>query len=193
MKKSPYNSTNQLFFLFTCVKDGRKYISKLFDSLLKQSKVNFVHYIYEDGSGDPVEDLVNDYKERSSKLKNPIVIIYEKNKTNVGLNMSTKHCIEHCNKPYFLWLNCDDWVDCDFFENLEKNVLKNERVSVFVSKMRVHFNGNFYFIPRNQYEKRLIQSKDYKRLFLSNNVLFNYCCIKYDDYINVNKNVFFYE
>ncbi len=61
-------SEKPLIFLFTCIKDGRKYIWKLFESLLEQTSNNFVHFIYDDGSNDPIEDLVETYKEKAFNL-----------------------------------------------------------------------------------------------------------------------------
>ena len=83
-----YSNEKPLFFLFTCVKDGRKYINKLFDSLLSQTKINFVHYIYEDGSNDPIEDLVLSYKEKVSKLEHPYKVIYDNKDVTDQVNVN---------------------------------------------------------------------------------------------------------
>lgn len=186
-----YNNKNPLFFLFTSVKDGRVFINKLFDSLLKQSKVNFVHYIYEDGSNDPIEDLVDIYKEKNSKLSNPIQIIYEKNPKNIGLNMATKHCIDMCNLPYFLWINCDDWVDDNFFEELEKAVRKHDDGCVFQFKTRF-YNGNKVGVrPCNNYDKYLLHFKNKNLELLANKIQYNHFCVNHKKYLEVNKNNYF--
>lgn len=112
-------------FLFTCVKDGRHYVEKLFDSLLKQTNTNFVHFIYDNGSSDPIDDLVIKYKEKASKLDKPFDVIYEKTSESIGLNLATKHCIDKCDKPYFIWIDCDNWVHKDFFKYLLKAIVKN--------------------------------------------------------------------
>ena len=185
------NSNEPLFFLFTCVKDGRKYIEKLFNSLLAQTKVNFVHYIYEDGSIDPIEDLVEIYKQKSLKLGKNIDIFYEKNPVNIGLNMATKHCIEQCNKPYFIWMNCDDWLDSHFFENLEYAVNKNKEATVFQSKMMVHYGAQTYFIPRGHYEKYLMRQSKKKDIFIGGNFHYNHFAVKTDDFFKINPSCFF--
>lgn len=118
-------------FLFTCVKDGRHFIGKLFDSLLKQTNTDFVHFIYDNGSNDPIDDLVFEYKEKVSKLKKPFDVIYEKTSESVGLNLATKHCIDKCDKPYFIWIDCDNWVHKDFFKNLLKAIKKNPNYMLF--------------------------------------------------------------
>lgn len=120
-----------LIFLFTCVKNGTKYIGKLFDSLLQQTSDNFIHYIYDDGSDDNLEELVNNYKEQAAKLGKKFQIIFERNPINIGLNMSTKHCIDVCFLEYFVWVDCDNWVDKDFILNVEKAINKNPNSSFF--------------------------------------------------------------
>ena len=112
-------------FLFTCVKDGRKYIKKLFSSLLEQTNTDFVHFIYDNGSTDPIDDLILIYKKEVAKLKKPYEVIYEKTAESVGLNMATKYCINKCDKPYFIWIDCDNWVHKNFFKNLAKEIKKH--------------------------------------------------------------------
>ena len=120
-----------LFFVFTCVKEGRPFIKRLFDSLIKQTKKNFVHFIYEDGSKDSICDLIEEYKKRVSQSNSPYEVIYEYNPRNIGLNRSTSYCINKCNCPYFIWIDCDNWVDEHFFEELEKQVKRRSNDIVF--------------------------------------------------------------
>lgn len=113
------------FFLFTCVRDGRQYIERLFESLLNQTSTNFIHFIYDNGSSDPIDDLILKYKEKVAKLKKPYEVRYEKTSESVGLNMATKYCIDKCDKPYFIWIDCDNWIHKDFFRNLKKEIDKH--------------------------------------------------------------------
>ena len=131
-KNFKYDQNKPLFFLFTCVKNGRSFIQRLFNSLLNQSKINFVHYIYEDGSDEPLGELVSNYIE-DAKEKG-IKVYYEYNDRNIGLNLSTKHCIDKCNLPFFIWIDCDNWVDESFFEELEKLQKRNKKAVVLRSK-----------------------------------------------------------
>ena len=158
MKKNDA-SKKPIFFLFTCIKDGRKYIKKLFDSLLGQTKKNFVHYIYEDGSVDSISDLVDEYKKQAASLEKPFEVIYENNEKNIGLNMATKHCIEMCDKEYFIWIDCDNWVDRDFFYNLEQTATKHPNaIMIKTSLFTVLENGNV-FTDINTSRKRRINNK----------------------------------
>lgn len=186
-----YSNEKPLFFLFTCVKDGRKYINKLFDSLLSQTKINFVHYIYEDGSNDPIEDLVLSYKEKVSKLEHPYKVIYEKNPVNIGLNMATKHCIDMCTCPYFIWIDCDNWVDKDFFLNLEKTCLKKRYPDFIKTEL---FNGTTHIERSNTGNGGDVKNKYTKyQLGMLIRRKYYYCffAIKNNFYTNLNGNNYF--
>lgn len=184
--------TEPIFFLFTCVKDGRQYIEKLFDSLIKQTSTCFVHYIYEDGSVDPIEDLVNEYRKKVSKIKNPYKIIYEKQDKNIGLNLATKHCIENCYLPFFIWAGCDDWFDKNFFYEFKKTYIKNRKSIVIRS------NVIWAWITDNgiDYRKKIGNYNDYH----SKNQLYNIARVNYktsafavniETYKKINPNIYF--
>lgn len=179
-----YDNNNPLFFVFTCIKDGRKYIRTLFKSLLIQSKVNFVHYIYEDGSDDPIDDYVDEYKKKVSLLDHPYKIIYEKNFVNIGLNMATKHCVDKCYLPYFIWIDCDNWVDSNFFEMLEKCVIRNKfplliRTHLKVLKDNILIDNKFkYFFKKN----------NYLYLFVNHHFYYSFFAVKKDEYLKINNN-----
>ena len=184
MKK--YDNKNPLFFLFTCVKDGKAYINKLFDSLLSQTKVNFVHYIYEDGSSDPVEDLVDTYKEKVSKLEHPYKVVYEKNPTNIGLNMSTKHCIDMCCCPYFIWIDCDNWVDKNFFKELEKLYLKHKNSVMLRSYLYNGSTNNMQSFSSTDIKN--INSKYPFGMLLRRKYYYSFFAVNYKFYKQINKN-----
>ena len=180
-QRTDHNKEEPLFFLITCVKDGRQFINKLFDSLIKQSRINFVHYIYEDGSAHPLDELVDDYKLKVSLLKKPYQVFYEKNPDNVGLNMATISCIKKCNCKFFIWIDCDNWVDEHFFEELEKLYLQNKKAVVLRSKRflinsttkeEIGSNDEFFYrnsiTTRSGYDKYLIFGKYYYSFFAVN-------------------------
>ena len=189
-KKNLYNAENPLFFLFTCVKEGRPYIQKLFSSLLKQTKYNFVHYIYEDGSDDPIEDLVNEYKEKASKLVNPYRVEYEKNANNIGLNMATKHCIDMCYCPYFIWIDCDNWVDENFFKELEDAAVAHKN-SIYIGSNRFDVCENFIKPYFSKKQLKLAKKKKRDIEYLCDTFGFSFFAIKHSLYLEINKNNYF--
>ena len=159
MKKNKNSLKKPMFFLFTCVKDGRKYIQKLFNSLMGQTSKNFVHYIYEDGSEDSIADLVNEYKKQAASLDEPFDVLYENSKKNIGLNMATKHCIEMCNKEYFIWIDCDNWIDKDFFYNLEQTAIKHQDAIMIKTTLYTVLDNGYIFTDIDTFQKRRINNK----------------------------------
>ena len=170
-----------IFFLFTCVKDGRKYVSKLFNSLLNQTKINFVHFIYEDGSSDPIDDLVDDYRKKANMLSTPYKVIYEKSSINIGLNMATQYCINQCDRDYFIWIDCDNYVDRNFFLELGKLARRNKKSAILRSRAVFSKNGNSNFKIANVPSVEL-------QYFLRSIFYYSFFAVKFDKYLEINKN-----
>ena len=172
MNKKP---NKPIFFLCTCIKDGNKYVDRLFNSLLRQTRVNFVHFIYEDGSTSPLGNKIIEYRSKAKKLPNPFEVIYEYNPINIGLNKSTQYCISKSNCPYFIWIDCDNWVDEHFFEELEKtyNRHKNSiilRTALFDSNnMSRTFNCGSIDETRKRHQLGLFIRKRYYYSFFAVN------------------------
>ena len=178
--------TNQkpIFFLFTCVKNGRAYINKLFDSILNQTKVNFLHFIYDDGSDDPISDLVDEYRIKASKLAHPFEVVYERNNINIGLNMATKHCIDKCSLPYFIWIDCDNWVDKNFFKNLERTARNNPDAIVLRSR-KIIFEENCTYKEK---VNRWVLNKDQTIPYFYDFYAYSAFAVKKDQYSIINPN-----
>ena len=175
------NITDKVFYLFTCVKNGRPFIRKLFDSLLHQTRFNFVHYIYEDGSTDDIEDLVNEYRAAA-----PYEVIYEKNSINIGLNLATMKCIKKCFLPFFIWIDCDNWVEYNFFEELEKLYKKNKNAVVLrTRRMLIDTNGKVISEPliNNQSIKA---KKGYDHFLIFNNYYYSFFAVSMAEYKKIN-------
>ena len=191
MLKNKSNNEAPLFFLFTCVKDGRQYINKLFDSLLSQTKINFVHYIYEDGSDEPLDEIVEQYNEEVSKLSTPYKVIYEKNPVNIGLNMATKHCIDMCFCPYFIWIDCDNWVDMNFFNELEQYILCHKNIPL-VRTLCLQSNQVINDIKKNYTFKCRHDNKQLTH-FLYGTFFYGFFAVKLECYLKLNQSNYFFD
>lgn len=176
------------FFLITCVYNGKKYIEKLFNSLLNQTKINFVHYIYDDGSTDDISDLIKDYRDKSVRLNKNIRIIYEKCDKNKGLNYSTFHAISKCDCEYFIWIDCDNWVDPEFFEELE-NVSSRNKNALVIRTNTVGINEND-LKPINKFKKRIPNRRNDIAIILDN-YYYSFFAIKVDLYKKIDPDNFF--
>ena len=185
MKKKQYNQP--LFFVFTCIKDGSEYIGRLFDCMLSQTKVNFVHYIYEDGSTKPLGKLIDQYKEDVSKLPKPYEVVYEYNLTNIGLNKSTQHCINKCNCPYFIWIDCDNYVDSSFFEELEKLYRRNKN-SLLLRSIIYNSDNKNEISKCNCGTLKEAKTKYQIGLFLRRKFYYSFFAVNYEKYKAINPN-----
>lgn len=124
----------QIIYVFTPVKDGRNHIKKLFNSFLEQTYTNFTHLIFDNGSVDPIEDLVNEYKEEIKRRNLNIKVIYEFEPKKIGLNNATITCIKKVDLPYFIWINCDDFVDKNFFLESYRFIKKHPTNIIYRTK-----------------------------------------------------------
>ena len=181
-----------LFFLFTCIKDGRLFIDKLFDSLIHQTKINFIHYIYEDGSSEPLKELIDEYKFKVSQLDTPYEVIYEYNPVNIGLTKSTQHCISKCKCSYFIWIDCDNYVEYTFFEELEKLYKRNKkslllRTTLYDSKYMKLYYCNCGLIDEAKTKYQL-------GLFIRRRYYYSFFAVNYEKYKMLNpSNIFLNE
>jgi len=166
---------NIKFFIFTCVYNGKKYINRLLDSMLKQDSNNFIHYIYDDGSTDDIGDIINEYKEKASKLDKPFKVIYERNSKNIGNLASTQHCLDKvlefkdCN--YFGWINADDWLKDRGIKTLTKCILKKQkRYDVFFYQQNLYtfVNNRLNIIKRKKTKRNLMRSGNLLPYFVQN-------------------------
>lgn len=177
-----------IFFLFTCIRDGNNYVDKLFNSLLNQTKINFVHYIYEDGSTMPLGNKISEYKKRVEKLPTPYKVIYEYNPKNIGLNMATQHCISKCECPYFIWIDCDNWVDNRFFEELENIYNKNKNATILRT---VLYDSSS--ISSKKFNCGSIEEAKKKKqlgLFIRRRYYYSFFAVNYKKYLKINpKNI----
>lgn len=184
-----YSAENPLFFVFTCVKDGRNYIEKLFNSLINQTKINFVHYIYEDGSTEPLNEIIDNYREQVSKLKHPYKVIYEQNGVNIGLNKATQHCISKCTCPYFIWIDCDNFIDSHFFEEMEKLYLKNKNSLLLRSVLyKAEDPSHEYFCNCGSIKES--KSKFQLGLFIRRRYYYSFFAVNYKLYLSANPSNF---
>ena len=183
------NIRKPLFFVFTCIKDGNQFISKLFDSMLKQTTVNFVHYIYEDGSSIPLGSIVEEYRDKASKLSNPFEVIYECNQKNIGLNKSTQHCISKCNCPYFIWIDCDNYIDHSFFEEMEK-LYKKSKNPLLLRSVIYNVNSPNIIRTSNCGTIKEAKSKFQIGLFLRRKYYYSFFAVNFEKYKIINpKNI----
>ena len=176
-------SNKPIFFLFTCIKDGNEYVDRLFSSLLSQTKVNFVHFIYEDGSTTPLGNKIIEYRNKAKNLPTPFEVIYEYNPINIGLNMSTQYCISKSNCPFFIWIDCDNWVDEHFFEELERTYKKHKNSIILRTTL---FGSNNEPRKFNCGSIKEARQKNQLGLFIRKRYYYSFFAVNTKHYFSVN-------
>lgn len=138
-------NSNPLVSILTPCYNARNFIKDVIDSVFQQTYQNFEHILVDDGSKDPIKDIVDSYN--SDKLK---YYYTENGGPTRALNFAT----EHANGEYVAFLNHDDiWKP----EKLEEQLAELEkrdaiwiasgchRINLFTDIVLERFEGEDYF------------------------------------------------
>ncbi len=107
------------------------------NSVLRQNYPGLVHYLYNDGSKDrSFVDVVNQYIEDVKKLDKPFIVKFIDCKENLGVDKAHFKCFEMVTTDYFMWLDCSDYLENNFF-NKVSDFLDNH----FEDYQFYHFNS----------------------------------------------------
>jgi glycosyltransferase involved in cell wall biosynthesis len=87
------------------VRNGEKYLPRLFDSLLAQDFSNFEVIIGDNLSDDRTEDICREYARRDPRIK------YVRHEENLGQNGNFNRVFELSQGKYFRWIGDDDWLE----------------------------------------------------------------------------------
>jgi glycosyltransferase involved in cell wall biosynthesis len=90
------------------VRNGEKYLPRLFDSLLAQNFSAFEVIIGDNRSDDRTEEICRDYAQRDPRIK------YFKHPENLGQSGNFNRVFELSQGKYFRWIGDDDWVEPDY-------------------------------------------------------------------------------
>jgi len=120
--------------------NGKKWLKKLFDSLLSQTYQDFeIVFVDNASNDDSIRFIKNNYKDEKIKIV--------KNLNNLGFASGNNLGINNCSGEYILLLNNDTWVENDFLE----------KILVF------YVNNNFSVIA--PYSKDYENKKEFKKYF----------------------------
>lgn len=101
------------------VYNTEKYLRKCLDSILNQTYQDFEIIIINDGSTDGSEKIINEYKEKnSSRIKYYV-------QQNAGLSSARNVGIEKAKGEYLSFIDSDDYIDKDLFQNLKQEIDKD--------------------------------------------------------------------
>ena len=104
--------------------NGERYLKRCLDSLFCQTYNNLMIICVNDGSTDKTKEILSEYNN-----KNLVVI----NKTNGGVSSARNKALDYLknkvDEEYLAFIDCDDFVDKDYFEKLV-NMLETNDVDI---------------------------------------------------------------
>lgn len=105
-----------------------KYLAKCLDSLINQTLKEIEIICVNDGSTDNSAEILNEYAQKDSRIR----II---NQENAGLSAARNTGINNANGEYIGYVDSDDWVDLNFYENLY-NAAKENNADIAVAGIK---------------------------------------------------------
>lgn len=93
--------------------NGERYLQKSIDSVLRQTFANFELILVDDGSTDSSLQICRSYCEKDSR----IVVVEQ---AHSGLIYARKNGISVAKAPYIGFIDCDDWIDAEMYEQMYK-------------------------------------------------------------------------
>ncbi len=107
-----------------------KYVEKCIDSIMNQTYKNLEIILVEDCSTDNTYDIIKKYPKKDKRIK---VI---KNEKNSGLSFSRNAGIKAATGKYIGFIDSDDYITENFYENLLK-AMKKAKAEVSICDMRI--------------------------------------------------------
>ncbi|WP_299231491.1 glycosyltransferase [uncultured Bacteroides sp.] len=134
------------------------YLHRCLDSLIHQTYNNIEIIVVNDGSKDKSISIINKYAEQDKRF---IVI----DKKNEGVSVARNEGINKANGKYIMFVDGDDWIDCDMIEKLVETAEKTQ--SDFVG-------AGFIFEDLENNKKRCSPDGFTQVLFEGKEILKNY-------------------
>lgn len=96
-----------------------KYLTKCIDSVINQTYSNLEIICIDDGSTDDSGRILDEY----AKKDNRIIVIHQENK---GVSAAKNRGLEVMSGDYVGFVDSDDWIETDFYENAYLSITKND-------------------------------------------------------------------
>jgi glycosyltransferase involved in cell wall biosynthesis len=122
------------------VRNGEKYLPKLFNSLLAQDFADFEVIIGDNLSDDRTEAICRDYACRDPRIK------YFRHPENLGQSGNFNRVLELAQGQYFRWIGDDDWIEPDYTRKCVEFLQRHPDWIGVTTEQRHHFDdGTFHY------------------------------------------------
>ena len=140
-----------------------QYIDKCIESIVNQTYRNIEIILVDDGSPDACPKICDDWASRDARIR----VIHKQNgglsdARNCGLDMATG--------DYLLFVDSDDWIDCDSINTLIANIKKDERIDVSCGVAKRIINEKAEGIEFNYYDEIVIESREVLKKILMDEI-----------------------
>lgn len=155
MKQSYFNP---LISVIVPIYNVEPYIEKCIDSIVKQTYSNLEIILVDDGSDDASLQICNAYLQKDSRIK----VIH---KSNGGLVSARKAGIKIAGGVYATYVDGDDWIDQDMYENMIKEI---DYADIIICGVRRDYGENFSLeinkIDSGSYFGQELEDKVFKKM-----------------------------
>lgn len=139
------NLPNDKISVIVPIYNVEKYIDKCLKSIVNQTYKNLEILLINDGSTDNSGSICDKWTEFDSRIK----VLHCENKgvstaRNRGINIATGKFIAFCDP--------DDTLDNNFYEQLYKNIIKNN-ADVSMTSTKLYFDENYFGILQPYFTK----------------------------------------
>lgn len=111
------------FSIIIPIYNCEKYLSRCIDSVLNQNYNNFELILVDDGSTDNSGLICDEYSKKNSQIKTL-------HKTNEGVSKARNVGIENSKGKYIIFLDSDDYLSKDYFEEINKILTKFKNIEL---------------------------------------------------------------
>lgn len=139
------------------VYNGEKYIKRCIDSIKKQTFNDWEIILVDDGSKDKTGVICDSYALEDKRIK-----VFHK--SNGGVSVARNFGIDKAIGDYITFVDCDDWIEKDFFEKVV-NFLTKDSVDILITGFIFDKNGVSKNIFKGKYAEILCEQKKQVEFF----------------------------
>ncbi len=138
------NVAGELLSVIVPVYNTDKYLNECMESIINQTYKNMEIILVDDGSDDDSGKICDEYAKKDIRIK----VIHQKNN---GAVLARMYALKIAKGRYVTFVDSDDFIALDLFENLMQPLIDNKDVDISMSPITVYESGKYIFY----YEKNI--------------------------------------
>lgn len=156
---------NELISIIVPIYNVEKYLKKCLDSILAQTYTNLEIILIDDGSPDGCPAICDEYAEKDDR----IVVIH---KENGGVSSARNAGLENVSGEFIGWVDPDDYIEPNMFEELYKNIKENNSDIAICSVKHFGYENRI-----EKYDNSVLSGDEFLRRILNGKIK-SYLCNK---------------